>query len=237
MDRSELASRLDHTLLAPDASPRAIAALVDEAVEHGFASVCVNPVYVPSVRERLDEHAAQKPHSVKLCTVAAFPLGAVSPTQRAIEATQSVKAGAQEIDLVPWLPRIIHKDGAKLREDLLETVRAVRASRPSCLVKVICETALLRQVAADDADFEAMIETACAAARESGCDFVKTSTGFHAAGGATVEAVRLLKKHAVGLHVKASGGIRDYDAAMAMFDAGADRIGCSTSLAIIGASS
>src|SRR5690606_16781003 len=125
----------------------------------------------------------------------------------------------------------------KLREDLLETVRAVRASRASCIVKVICETALLRQMATDDADFEAMIECACAAARESGCDFVKTSTGFHAAGGATVEAVGLLKKHAGGLQVKASGGIRDYDTAMAMFEAGADRIGSSASVAIIGAAS
>ena len=102
---------------------------------------------------------------------------------------------------------------------------------------MICETALLRQVANDDADFEAMIVCACGAARESGCDFVKTSTGFHAAGGATVEAVQLLKKHAAGLKVKASGGIRDYETAMAMLDAGADRLGTSASVAIIGACS
>ncbi len=233
MKKSELASRIDHTLLDPVASPGAVVTLVHEAVEHGFASVCVNPVYVPAVRELLDEIAKETPHDVKLCTVVSFPMGACTPMQRAVEATQSVKAGAEEVDLVAWLPRIIHKDEAMLRSDLLETTRAVRASRASCVVKVIIESAALRAAASSDDEFEAMIACACAAARGAGCDFVKTSTGFHSAGGATIEAVRLMKKHAEGLKVKASGGVRDYDVAMAMFEAGADRIGASASVKIV----
>lgn len=238
MTRDELASKIDHTLLAADASPGQIAALVDEAVRFGFAAVCVNPVYAASVRERLDAAAANKPHDVKLCVVAAFPLGAVSPMQGSIDATQSVKAGADEIDLVPWLPRLINVDGANLRRDLLTIVKAVRTCRPACVVKVILETAALEAVASSDDAFEAMISCGCAAARESGCDFVKTSTGFHPAGGATVQAVKMMKKHATGLGVKAAGGIGDYTTACAMFDAGADRIGASRSVAIVeGASS
>mgnify|MGYP003700507873 CR=1 FL=1 len=233
MKKTELAARIDHTLLAATASPGEVVTLVHEAVSHGFASVCVNPVYVPAVRELLDEIAKDTPHEVKLCAVASFPLGAVTPMQRAIEATQSVKSGAEEIDLVCWLPRIIHLDEPMLRSDLLETTRAVRASRPSCVVKAIIETGALREAADDDAAFEKMIECACSAARGAGCDYVKTSTGFHSAGGATVEAVRLMRKHSDGLKVKASGGVRTYDDAMAMFEAGADRIGASSSVKIV----
>lgn len=237
MNRRQLASKIDHTLLSATASPGEIVALVDEAVEHGFASVCVNSVYAAGVRELLDQKRNKSPHDVKLCVTAAFPLGAMTPMQRAVDATQSVKAGAEEIDLVPWLPRLIHQDQPKIRADVLETVRAVRAARPSCIVKMILETAALREAARDEAEYEAMIACACAAARESGCDFVKTSTGFHPAGGATVGDVRLLKQHAGGLLVKASGGIRDYQSALAMLNAGADRLGASASMAILAGAS
>lgn len=238
MDRRRLAAHIDSTLLAADAMPAQIDRLVDEAIELGFAAVCVNPAFVPCVRDRLDDRQRQSTHRVKLCAVASFPLGAVSAMQRATEATLSVKKGAEEIDLVPWLPTLIQRQQSALRDDLLATVRAVRAVNGNTIVKVILETAALRQAASNDVDYEKMIEVGCAAARESGCDFVKTSTGFHAAGGATVEAVGLLKKHAGGLRVKAAGGIRDYDTAMAMLDAGADRLGCSAGSAILeGASS
>lgn len=238
MNRAQLASKIDHTLLTAQASPGQVAALVDEALRFGFASVCVNPVYAAAVRERLDAARSTALHDVKLCVVTAFPLGAVTPMQASIDATQSVKAGADEIDLVPWLPRLLNADLEHLRHDLLMVVKAVRTSNRMCVVKVILESAALRQSAASDDNFEAMIACGCAGARESGCDFIKTSTGFHPAGGATLEAVTLMKKHADGLQIKAAGGIRDYDAARAMLDAGADRLGTSASVAIVeGASS
>lgn len=225
---------IDHTILKAEATPPEVERVVDEAVEHGFASVCVNGVYVAAVRERLDAARALSAHTVRTCAVAGFPLGAMAPMARAIEATQCAKAGAQEIDVVAWIPRLMAKDAAGLRDDLLQTTRAVRAVSGELVVKVILETAALRALAKDDADFEAMIACGCSAARESGCDFVKTSTGFHGAGGATVEAVRLMKKHCDGaLKVKASGGIRTHDDAMRMIEAGADRLGCSAGVTII----
>jgi deoxyribose-phosphate aldolase len=238
MDRRRLAAHIDSTLLASDALPGQVDRLVDEAVELGFAAVCINPIFVPRVRDRLDGEQSGSTHRVKLCAVASFPLGAVSSMQRAAEATMSVKAGAEEIDLVPWLPLLLERKQSALRDELLTTVRAVRAVNPTTVVKVILETTALQQAATNDVEYEQMIEVGCAAARESGCDFVKTSTGFHPAGGATIDAVALLKKHAGGLRVKASGGIRDYDTAMEMLGEGADRLGCSAGATIVeGASS
>jgi len=233
MNSQQLASIIDHTILKPETSPEDVDRLVGEAIEHRFASVCVNGVFVERVRRSLDEGAAAGEHGVLACAVAGFPLGAVTPMMRAMEATQCAKAGAQEIDIVAWLPRILSKQTNELRDDLLQTTRAVRAVNPAIVVKVIIESAALRSIAADQSDFEAMIECACEAARASGCDFVKTSTGFHPAGGADVESVRIMKKHAGALKVKASGGVRTRDDALKMVEAGADRIGCSSSVAIV----
>lgn len=226
-----VAARIDHTILKPDALPEEVDAVVDEAVQLRCASVCVNGVYAPRVRERLDGAGAD--HAVKLCVVAGFPLGSTLPMTRAIEAVQLAKMGAEEVDVVAYLPRLLRLDQDALRDDLLETTRAVRAVSSKICVKVIIESALLREKAASDDEFEAMIACACAASAQSGCDFVKTSTGFHAAGGATIEAVTLMKKHAGDLQVKASGGVRTYDDAVAMLDAGADRLGCSSTAAIV----
>ncbi len=228
---ADIASRIDHTILKTDALPEEVDAIVDEALDLGCASVCVNGVYAPRVRKRLDEAGSE--HGVKLCVVAGFPLGATLPMTRAIEATQLAKLGAEEIDVVAFVPRILRLDAEGLRDDLLETTRAVRAVSGKVCVKVIIESALLRHHATSDDEFEAMIACACAACVQSGCDFVKTSTGFNSAGGASVEAVALMKKHGGGLKVKASGGIRTYDDAVAMIGAGADRLGCSASAAIV----
>lgn len=227
---TDLASRIDHTLLKPEATGEEIDRLVDEAVRFGFASVCVNGYHLPRVVERL---GASKGHSVKSCAVASFPLGATTPFARAAECTNLAKIGAQEIDLVAFLPHLIAKDADALASDLIEAVRQVRAVARTIVVKVILETGALRAAAKDDADFESMIVAGCEGARRSGCDFVKTSTGFHGAGGATVDAVRLLSKHAKGLKVKASGGIRTRDDALRMLDAGADRLGCSAGVEIV----
>jgi len=231
MNAADVASRIDHTILKPDALPEDVDAIVDEALRYSCASVCVNGVYAPRVRERLD--AAGSDHGVKLCVVAGFPLGSTLPMTRAIESVQLAKVGAQEIDVVAYIPRLLRLDQDGLRDDLLETTRAVRAVSSAVCVKVIIESALLRQRAASDDEFEAMIACACNASAQSGCDFVKTSTGFHAAGGATIEAVTLMKKHAGDLKVKASGGVRTYEDAVAMIDAGADRLGCSSTAAIV----
>jgi len=230
---ADLAARIDHTILKAEATPEEVDAIVDEALTLGCASVCVNGVYAPRVRERLDNARRDSDHAVRLCVVAGFPLGATLPMTRAIESTQLAKLGAEEIDVVASLPRLLRQDVQGLRDDLLETTRAVRAVAGDIVVKVIIESALLRQRAASDDEFEAMIRGACEASAQAGCDFVKTSTGFHPAGGATVEAVTLMKKHAGPLKVKASGGVRTYEDALAMIDAGADRLGCSASAAIV----
>ena len=159
-----------------------------------------------------------------------FPLGACKSTLKAIEATSAAKDGAGEIDFVAHLPHLLKQDLASAKAEFLEIVRAARAANPAVVIKVIIESAVLLQ---DTGQAEARIETACRAARESGCDYVKTSTGFHPAGGASVEAVALMKKHSGGLYVKAAGGIRNRSDAIKMINAGADRLGCSASVAII----
>lgn len=258
MDRTALASTIDHTALRPETTEADVDRLVAEAVREGFAAVCVNGRLLPRAAQALEAATSEKTKPNKAgplaCAVAGFPLGCVGPTALAMEATLLAKAGAMEIDVVAWLPGLIPVASAPsgdakseeraalvLRDDLLSMVRAVRAVRPSTVVKVILETAALRAAAdaahADralaDARFEATIASACRGARESGCDFVKTSTGFHPAGGATVDAVRLLRKHAGPMRVKASGGIRSREDALRMLDAGADRIGTSSGVAIV----
>jgi deoxyribose-phosphate aldolase len=223
-----LAARIDHTLLKPEATGRDIHRLVAEATEHAFAAVCVNGVFVAPVATQLRGTA------VKTCAVVGFPLGAAKSTIKAIEATAAIKDGAAEIDVVAHLPALLRADYAAAKAELIEIVRAARSTNPRVVIKVIIESALLAADVTDD-EYERRIEAACRAARESGCDFVKTSTGFHPAGGASVEAVRLLKKHSGGLYVKAAGGIRSYDDAVSMIDAGADRLGCSGGVAIVAA--
>lgn len=251
MTPEQIAARIDHTALRPETTDAEVDRLVEQALRHGFAAVCVNGRFALRVRQALDRAGASGvKHAVRCCAVAGFPLGAMLPMAMAIEATQCCKAasgGADEIDVVAFLPHLLSPDHASigaeaLRDDLLLTTRAVRAVSPAIVVKVILETAALKAHAdaahaADSARaaalFESMIEAGCRASRESGCDFVKTSTGFHPAGGANVDAVRLLRKHAGGLRVKASGGIRTRDDAVRMIDAGADRLGASSGVAIV----
>jgi deoxyribose-phosphate aldolase len=221
-----LAHRIDHTLLAAEMAGRDLHKVVAEALEYGFASVCVNGAFVSNVAKAL--HGS----NVKTCAVAGFPLGATSTTVKAIDATTSVKSGAQEIDFVAHLPYLLRKDMVSAKREFIEIVKATRAANPQVIVKVIIESAVLMRDT-DTAEAAARIAAACQAARESGCDFVKTSTGFHPAGGASVQAVELMKKYSGGLYVKASGGIRSYDDAKCMIDAGADRLGCSASVAIV----
>lgn len=220
-----LAARIDHTLLKAEATRPEIHKLVAEALQYRFASVCINGCFVADVATAL------RGSGVLTCAVAGFPLGAMKNSIKAIETSTLVKDGAEEVDFVAHLPHLLRKDFAAAKAEFLEIVKTARAANPQVIVKVIIESAALMKDA-PPAEAEARIEVACRAARESGCDFIKTSTGFHPAGGASVEAVKLMKRHSGGLYVKASGGIRTYDDAKRMLDAGADRLGCSASVAI-----
>jgi len=211
---ASVARMVDHTLLKPSATQTEVAKLCEEARTHRFASVCVNPSYVAYSAQLL------KGSDVKVCTVVGFPLGSTTPTVKGIEARDAIANGADEIDMV------INVGALKSGNDALafEDIKAVREATRGKILKVILETSLL-------SDEEKV--RACALAKKAGADFVKTSTGF-GGGGATVEDVRLMRQ-TVGplMGVKASGGIRDAQAADAMIQAGATRLGTSASVAII----
>lgn len=210
-----LASLIDHTLLKPEATRDQIEQLCREAAQYCFASVCVNPVWVPLAAELL------RGTGVRVCTVIGFPSGAHAPDVKAYETRRAVEQGAQEVDMVINIGALKSRDYALVEQDIRGVVQA--AGR-STVVKVILETSLLSR------DEKIMGATL---AKAAGADFVKTSTGF-AGGGATVEDVRLLRE-TVGpdVGVKASGGIRSKEDAEAMVAAGANRIGASAGIKIV----
>lgn len=214
-DLAALAARIDHTCLRADARGVDIARLCEEAIRFGCATVCVNPRWVEHADGFLTGSA------VGVCSVAGFPLGATTSRVKALEAERAVRDGAAEVDMVIDLGGLLDGRHASVRSD----IQAVREATDGRVLKVILETALL-----DDE----RIRTACALAVDAGADFVKTSTGF-GPGGATVEAVRLMRA-CVGPDrgVKASGGIRDLATLQSMLDAGADRVGASSTVAILG---
>jgi len=208
---AQLAKYLDHTLLRPDATADDVASLAAEAVRLGTWSICVSPNMLP-VAADLGE--------VKLAVVCGFPSGKHTPSVKAAEAREAVAHGADEVDMVIDVGLL----RAGRLDDLTAEIARVKAEVPGVL-KVIIESAKL----SDDE-----IVSACQAAERAGADFVKTSTGFDPAGGASVHAVQLMAQTVGGrLGIKASGGIRDYATAIAMIEAGATRIGCSASAAIL----
>ena len=216
MDKKTIASMIDHTLLKPEATPAQVEKLCAEAAEYHFASVCVNPVYIPLAARLL------KDTGVKVCCVVGFPLGAIAPEQKAAEAASCAAMGAEELDMVIHVGAAKAGDWALVQRDIEGVVKAA-AGRT---VKVIIETCLLTD--------EEKVK-ACKAAKAAGAHFVKTSTGF-STGGATTHDIALMRK-TVGpeMGVKASGGIRDYATAMAMIKAGANRIGASAGIEIVAA--
>lgn len=210
-----IAKTIDHTLLKPEATAADIQALCREAKQYGFASVCVNTCYVKLASELL------RGSGVKVCCTVGFPLGAMAPKAKAFEAAQAVADGAEEVDMVLWIGALRQGNTAAVQADI-EGV--VNACHPRAIVKVILETCLLT---------DAQIETACRLCVAAGADYVKTSTGFSIAG-ATAEHVALMKRAVGGrAKVKAAGGIRTYEDAKRMIDAGADRIGASAGIAIV----
>ena len=228
MTAAELASRIDHTILKPEANSAEVHRVATEAIQLGCATVCVAPVWVGRVATML----RGQPVATAVCAVVGFPHGTSKSTVKAIEATSTIKDGADEIDVVAHLPYLLAQNFDAAKAELLEIARAARTTRRDVVIKVIVESTLLFKALGPTAG-AAALAAACRAVRESGCDFVKTSTGFHPAGGATVETVRILKQHAEGLGVKAAGGIRDLATARAMLDAGADRLGMSATSEVL----
>lgn len=213
-----LAGYIDHTLLRPEATGAQVRQVIEEAAEHGFASVCIPPVHVPLAADLL----AGTP--VRVGTVIAFPLGYSHPEVRRAESLQAIGDGAQELDTVLNLSWLKGGEDDRVRDDLSAWVEAARTAREGLILKVIVETALLT-------DREK--ERAARLAVECGADFVKTSTGF-AKSGATIADVRLLATAVAGrIAVKASGGIRDLETAFAMIAAGATRLGTSSGVALV----
>lgn len=212
-----LADLVDHTALRPETSPADVERLCREAVEHGFAAVCVNPVHV----RRAAADLAGSP--VAVATVVSFPLGAHTFEQKAREAEEALAMGAEEVDMVAALDAIQDGRWSDLEREVAAVVSVVAGAG---LVKVILETAALEP---------SRILRAGRIAAAAGADFLKTSTGFHPAGGATAAAVALLREAGgPGTGVKASGGIRTCEDALRMVAAGATRIGTSHGLALAG---
>lgn len=210
----ELASKIDHTLLKADATEAAILKTCEEAKEYHAASVCVNSCWADTVKKAL------MGSGVMTCCVVGFPLGAMSVMGKAVETMKAVEDGADEIDMVINVGRAKAGDWDYVYKDIKAVVSAAGDSK----VKVILETCLLTD--------EEKVE-ACRAAKKAGAAFVKTSTGF-STGGATVEDIKLMRA-AVGteMGVKAAGGIRSKETALAMLEAGATRIGASSTAAIV----
>lgn len=210
-----IAAYIDHTLLKQDAAAPQIDRLCAEAAQYHFASVCVNPWYVPRCVKNLQGTG------VKVCTVVGFPLGATTTESKVFETLQAVRSGAEEIDMVMNVCAMKSGNTRAIEQEIQALAAAVEGH---AILKVILETCLLTE--------EEKI-LACQIAKRAGADFVKTSTGF-STGGATVADVALMRR-TVGpeLGVKAAGGIRDYATAKAMLDAGATRIGASAGIAIV----
>jgi len=222
--KDEIARLIDHTLLKPEATPAQVEKLCAEARRYGFATVCINPVYVKLAAEKLEGSG------VAVCAVAGFPLGATSTEAKVCEARQALTDGASEIDMVIHVGALKAGNHARVQEDIAAVAAACH--KDNALLKVIIETVLLD-------DTEKVI--ACQLAQNAGADFVKTSTGFARplansgrSSGATVEDVQLMRQ-TVGakMGVKAAGGIRSYADALAMIKAGATRIGVSAGVQIV----
>ena len=216
--RAELTRTIDHTLLKPEATAAQVEQLCAECREYGFAAACVNPRWVALCAERLAGS------DTAVATVAGFPLGASDPGAKADEARRAVMQGAREVDMVVSLGDLLVGDRRAVVRDIAGVVDAAKGADDRAIVKVILETRALT---------DEQIVLGCRCVAEGQADYVKTSTGFHPAGGATVAHVTLLRRHAAPLKENAAGGLRALPAALAMLAAGADRLGMSASVAVL----
>ena len=214
----ELAGVIDHTLLKPETTSEQIRRLCEEAKQYGFHAVSINPRWVPLAADLLQGTG------VAVGGVVSLPSGADFTNIKALQTKEAIMAGADEIDMVADLAAIIEGDEKYLAGQLEAVRRVCHSMRPKVLLKVIIEATVLTN---------AQKIFACQIADQIGVDFVKTSTGMHPAGGASVEDVKLMKEHAPHCKVKAAGGIRTARQALEMLEAGADRIGTSSGIQII----
>jgi deoxyribose-phosphate aldolase len=214
----ELAGCIEHTLLSATATEEQIEQLCEQVINYGFYSVCVNTRWIALAADKLHNSG------VKVCSVISFPLGADSTKIKVAQAKDAIFAGADELDMVADLSAIIEGDSKYLLGQLQAVLKICRAMRPAVVLKVIIESAAL--------SWEQKL-FACQTAEKCGVDFIKTSTGFHPDGGATVEDVKLIKEIAPSCRIKAAGGIKTAKQALEMLDAGADRIGTSSGVQII----
>ncbi|WP_083237007.1 deoxyribose-phosphate aldolase [Desulfosporosinus sp. BG] len=218
MTRNELAKLIDHTILKSIATQEDITKLCTEALEYGFASVCINPSYVPLAAKLLKDSA------VLVCTVIGFPLGSTSTASKAFEAQEAVKNGALEVDMVINVGVLKERREDAVFQDISAVVEATREANPNAITKVIIETCYLN-------DDEKIL--ACKLAKKAGAHFVKTSTGF-GSGGANTHDISLMRQ-TVGteMGVKASGGIKNLQQVLEMVEAGASRIGASAGVDLV----
>jgi len=218
MTGKDVAQRIDHTLLKAEATREEILRLCEEAQAHGFHAVCVNGRWLSLVADRLHGTA------VRVAGVVSLPLGADTTAVKVAQAKDAINEGTDEIDMVADLAAIIEGDARYLLYQLRSVLKVCRSMRPPVLLKVIIESAALTR--------EQKI-FACQVAQQAGVDFIKTSTGLHPAGGATVEDIRLMKEAAPNCRIKAAGGIKTAQQVLEMLDAGADRIGTSAGVQIM----
>ena len=214
----QFAGCIEHTLLSATATKEQIKQLCRQAKIYGFHSVCVNGRWIPWAAEML------LGSNVAVGSVVSLPLGADLTKTKAAQAKDAIFAGADEIDMVADLAAIIEGDAKYLSEQFSEVLKVCRSMRPAVVLKVIIESAAL--------DIDQKI-FACRVAQDVGVDFIKTSTGLHPAGGATVEDIKLMKESAPNCKIKAAGGIKTAKQALKMLEAGAERIGTSSSVKII----
>lgn len=226
LSAEEIAQRIEHTLLRPEATPDQIDRLCEEALAHGFHAACVHPVHVSRAVQRLTANRPARADKLAavVVSVAGFPLGSNESETKADEARRAMDEGAREIDMVAHLGALVAGDRAAVRRDIEAVAKVVHRASPPGILKVILETSLLTHE---------QLVLGCRCCAEGEADFVKTSTGFHPTGGATVEHVRQLRRHASPMRVKAAGGIKTALQALAMLEAGADRIGTSSGVAIL----
>jgi deoxyribose-phosphate aldolase len=216
MSAADLAGRLDATILRPEAISSEVHRVAAEAMQHGCRAVVAAPVWT----ERLAKMVQGS--GVRVVSTIAFPFGTAKSTVKAIEATSTIKDGADEIEVVAHVPPILALDLDSARAELMEIVRAARATRKDVLIRVICEFELLMEQPDDRR--EPAVEVACRAIRESGCDGVITGTGYHPAGAASAESIVLVKKYGEGLTLKAAL-MDDPESAQGALESGADMIG------------
>lgn len=216
MTERELAAKIDAAMIVPEATHEDFVRAAAEAMDFKLAALCVPGGWTARVREMINP-------PVKFCGVVGFPHGNEAPAVKAFAAVGVIKDGAEEIDLVANLGHLVKTDFESSRAELSEIAKAARTVRKDVVIKVIVESAVMMNLGPERA--EAALACACRAIRESGCDFIKTSTGYHAAGGVSLDALKIIRKHSHGIRIKASAGVRDWPMAKAVIELGADRIG------------